>query len=207
LAGSAAAGNNQMAVYGLSDSGVGLRGGSNSSNGVRADSGTASIAAINAVNLATTNTTGLSAGIQMSFRSGTAANGFGGSLTWLLKSSTTSDQSAGRIDVLWATAADATRKARLVLNVFDTAVREGLRVEASGTAPMMGVLGAAAVVRQTSGADLTNNVTVGGTTDQIDDFAGALYATDAATIRNDIYQLARKLKQINDGLRLFGHFT
>lgn len=66
---------------------------------------------------------------------------------------------------------------------------------------------AAPVGQQTSGADVTNNVTAGGTDNQIDDFAGALYATDAATIRNDIYQLARKVKQLNDGLRAFGYFT
>jgi len=34
-------------------------------------------------------------------------------------------------------------------NVFDTASREALRLEASGSAPMIGLLGAAAVVRQT----------------------------------------------------------
>jgi hypothetical protein len=62
-------------------------------------------------------------------------------------------------------------------------------------------------VKQTSGANLTNNVTAGGTTDQIDDFAASLYATDAATIRNDIYQLARKLKQVNDALRAYGLLT
>jgi len=28
-----------------------------------------------------------------------------------------------------------------------------------------------------------------------------VYANDAAAIRNDIYQLARKLKQVNDALR------
>lgn len=63
---------------------------------------------------------------------------------------------------------------------------------------------AAPAAQQTSGANVTNNVTAGGTTDQIDDFAGSLYATDAAAIRNDIYQLARKLKQVNDGLRALG---
>lgn len=68
--------------------------------------------------------------------------------------------------------------------------------------------GATAVVKQTSGANLTNNVTSGGTTDQIDDFTSlTVYATDAAAIRNDIYQLAKKLKQINDGLRAYGLFT
>ena len=61
------------------------------------------------------------------------------------------------------------------------------------------------IAQQTSGADLTNNVTSGGTSDQIDDFTSlAVYATDAATIRNDIYQLARKLKQVNDALRAYG---
>lgn len=67
---------------------------------------------------------------------------------------------------------------------------------------------ATAIVKQTSGADLTNNVTSGGTNDQIDDWSSlTVYATDAAAIRNAIYQLSRKLKQINDGLRDYGLFT
>lgn len=66
----------------------------------------------------------------------------------------------------------------------------------------------ALAVQQVSGADLTNNVTVGGVNDTIADFTSlTVYATDGATIRNDIYQLARKLKQINDGLRAYGLFT
>ena len=64
------------------------------------------------------------------------------------------------------------------------------------------------IAQQTSGADLTNNVTAGGTTDQIDDITSlTVYATDAAAIRNAIYQLARKLKQLNDGLRIYGYFS
>ncbi len=64
------------------------------------------------------------------------------------------------------------------------------------------------VVQQTSGANLTNNVTAGGTDDTIADYSSlTVYATDAAAIRNDIYQLARKVKQINDGLRTYGLFT
>lgn len=70
------------------------------------------------------------------------------------------------------------------------------------------VAASAGVAQQTSGADLTNNVTSGGTDNTIADFTSlTVYATDAATIRNDIYQLARKLKQINDGLRAYGLFT
>lgn len=68
----------------------------------------------------------------------------------------------------------------------------------------MGFWAKTPIVQPTNGANLTNNVTVGGTTDQIDDFTGAVYATDAATIRNDIYQLAKKLKVVNDALRLMG---
>lgn len=60
----------------------------------------------------------------------------------------------------------------------------------------------------TSGANLTNNVTSGGTDDTIANYTDlTVYANDAATIRNDIYQLARKLKQVNDALRLYGLLT
>ncbi len=61
------------------------------------------------------------------------------------------------------------------------------------------------VAQQASGANLTNSVTIGGTDDTIADFGDlSVYATDAAAIRNNIYQLARKLKQVNDALRLYG---
>lgn len=71
-----------------------------------------------------------------------------------------------------------------------------------------GFFNTAPVVKQTSGADITNNVTVGGTNDTIANFTDLnIYANDSAAIRNDIYQLARKVKQINDGLRAYGLFT
>lgn len=61
------------------------------------------------------------------------------------------------------------------------------------------------VVQPTNGVDLTNNVTSGGTNDQIDNYTDlSTYATDANAIRNNIYQLARKVKIINDALRLMG---
>lgn len=72
----------------------------------------------------------------------------------------------------------------------------------------VGFYNTAPVTQRTSGADLTNNVTVGGANDTIADFTSlTVYSTDAAAIRNNIYQLARKLKQINDGLRAYGLFT
>ena len=77
-----------------------------------------------------------------------------------------------------------------------------------GTTRKLGFFGGTPAAQQVSGANVTNNVTVGGTNDHIDDFTDlTVYATDAPTIRNDIYQLARKVKQLNDGLRLLGLFT
>lgn len=74
--------------------------------------------------------------------------------------------------------------------------------------PTVNFFGAGAASQQTSGANLTNNVTVGGTTDTIADFSDlTTYSNSAAAIRNDIYQLARKLKQVNDALRLYGLLT
>lgn len=138
----------------------------------------------------------------------TPAVGFGNRLMFALASSTTVSQSAATWDALWATATHASRKARVIGNVYDTAAREWIRGEASGTAAMIGFLGANAVVRQTSGANLTNSVTSGGTDDTITNWTNlSTYSTDAAAIRNACYQLARKLKQVNDSLRTYGLLT
>ncbi len=89
---------------------------------------------------------------------GTAAAGFGSTTLWNLESSTTEDTNAATLDVLWGTATHASRKARAIFSVYDTAAREVLRGEASGTAAMIGFLGAAAVVQQAtaSAAGITN---------------------------------------------------
>jgi hypothetical protein len=71
-----------------------------------------------------------------------------------------------------------------------------------------GFYGATPATQQVSGANLTNNVTSGGTDNTIDNWTDlTVYATDAAAIRNAVYQLARKLKQVNDGLRTLGLLT
>lgn len=69
--------------------------------------------------------------------------------------------------------------------------------------------GGAAVVRQTGLAvALTNNVTVGGVNGTIANYTDLnVYANDAVAIRNDIYQLARGLKLVSDGLRAYGLLT
>lgn len=72
----------------------------------------------------------------------------------------------------------------------------------------IGVFGVTPVARQTGGANLTNSVTSGGTDDTIANFTDlAVYANDAAAIRNDIYQLARTLAQSHNALRAFGWLT
>lgn len=77
-----------------------------------------------------------------------------------------------------------------------------------GSATTLSFFGVAAVARQTSGANLTNNVTAGGTNGTIANYTDlVVYATDAAAIRNNIYQLARSLKTAHDALRLYGLLT
>jgi hypothetical protein len=134
--------------------------------------------------------------------------GFGPQLTFFGESATdTTQRQMADWSVPWVVATDVSRTARIVGNVWDTAAREWIRGEASGSAAMVGFLGAAAVVRQTSAA-LTNNVVASGTTDQFDDFTSlTVYASDAAAIHADIYQLARKMKIHDDALRLFGFLT
>lgn len=90
---------------------------------------------------------------------GTAAAGFGQSFTYTLESSTTNDQTAAKQSVLWAEATHASRKARAVWEIYDTSAREAFRIEASGSAPMIGFLGATAVVRQTVAAAATDAAT------------------------------------------------
>lgn len=87
------------------------------------------------------------------FCAGTPGTGFGQAFEFKGKSSTTISQYMGRIHHEWATATHASRKARAKWTVYDTAEREAIRIEASGTAPMLGVLGATAIIRQAHIAD------------------------------------------------------
>lgn len=88
--------------------------------------------------------------------SGTPATGDGPGLLFAGKSTTTADRSMLEIAVPWATATDASRKARATFNIYDTAAREALRLEASGSAALIGFLGATAVGVQTLGAAATD---------------------------------------------------
>lgn len=89
----------------------------------------------------------------------TTTDGYGAALEWQLRSSASNNRDAANVTVAWATANDATRKARVTLNVWDTAAREGVRIEALGSAAGIGFLGAPAVVRQTLPAAATDPAT------------------------------------------------
>jgi hypothetical protein len=86
--------------------------------------------------------------------SGTPAAGYGTSYFYQLQSSTNPSRSTAKMTTIWTDATDATRKARLSFSVYDTSVRLALQMEASGTAAMIGFLGASPVVRPTSTTDL-----------------------------------------------------
>jgi len=76
---------------------------------------------------------------------------------------------------------------------------------ATATTQLLAFWAGTPVAQPVNGVNLTNNVTSGGTNDTISDYSDlVVYATDAAAIRNAIFQLARKLKVVNDSLRVMG---
>jgi hypothetical protein len=87
---------------------------------------------------------------------GSGANGDGGSILMAGKSSTTAAQSMALIEWLWNDATHASRKADLVLSVYDTAKREAIRARGSGSAAMLSFYGGTPVVRA---AALTTQLT------------------------------------------------
>ncbi len=96
--------------------------------------------------------------------SNTPAAGFGTGLLFQGESSTTPDQNMGRLAYVLATATHATRKARGIWSVYDTAEREAIRIEASGTAAMLGFYGVTAVVRPTALTSALTQITHTGPT-------------------------------------------
>lgn len=76
----------------------------------------------------------------------------------------------------------------------------------TATNQKFGFYNATPVVQQTQTATaLTNSVTAGGTTGTIANFTDlSVYANDAATIRNDIYQLSLALSNVITLLKAYG---
>ncbi|MFM2092009.1 MAG: hypothetical protein RLZZ127_2498 [Planctomycetota bacterium] len=115
---------------------------------MRMQSVTATTAAVDVVTIIRNNSTG------------TPATGYGSHFLFQLKSSTTSNRDAVYLTTQWADAADATRKARFIIQPVDSGgAREAARFEADGAAARAGFLGAAAVARQTLPAAATDAAT------------------------------------------------
>lgn len=118
------------------------------------DGNAASVYGLSAAGVLTvTNRTALTNTFNTAFllqhnTSGTPAAGFG--VRWAIRaeSSTTENREQFVITTSWVDATDASRKGRVQFGAFDTAHREGLRIEASGTAPMLGFYGSAAIAKQ-----------------------------------------------------------
>lgn len=109
--------------------------------------------------------------------------GFGGRHRWQLEDDTSPDQNAFDWEWFWTDATHATRKSRMVGHVYDTAAREWIRVEGDGSAARVGVLGAAAVVRQTvSGSRRCNQ----GLATEIAAMAAFGWVTDSSTLGDEV---------------------
>lgn len=87
--------------------------------------------------------------------SGTPAAGFGNALILRASSATVASRGVYEADAVWVVATDATRTGRVIHYTFDYGgARECIRMEGSGTASMIGFLGASAIVRPSSTTDL-----------------------------------------------------
>jgi hypothetical protein len=91
--------------------------------------------------------------------SGTPTTNFGIGVVLQGESDTTDSQNMARLRTFWTTATHASRTARGVLSAFDTAERDCIMWEASGSAAMIGFLGTAPTVRQTGYTTFSNLAT------------------------------------------------
>lgn len=117
--------------------------------------------------------------------------GFGADILVRLQTTTTPDTSALLLRTTWAVPTHASRTSRAQVFVYDTTAREALRMEASGSAPMIAFLGAAAVARQSIGAAAP----AGGTGTAAGGWDTAANRNAAITLLNNI-----RTALINDGL-------
>jgi hypothetical protein len=80
--------------------------------------------------------------------SGTAAAGFGGSLTFQLQSSTTAAQDAARLRSTWLVATHASRTVRLAMSAYDSGgERDGIYIDSDGTRALVGIGGTTPTAR------------------------------------------------------------
>ena len=91
----------------------------------------------------------------------TPAAGFGVALIFALESTTTENQSAGRVYAVWSEATHATRKAQVAFTAYVSAEREGIRIGADGSAATLGFLGATPSARLAHVADVKGDYATG----------------------------------------------
>ncbi len=146
------------------------------------------------------NTNASYASIVIHCASSAPANGLGNAIRFQAQSSTTLAQDTGRVDSGWVDVTHASRKGYLALSAYDTAVREGVRVEADGSVAKLGFFGATAVVKPTSTTDLRTALinlglyTSGGATplnlnggDLVaDDISSSVIVTDSLYVSGDV---------------------
>lgn len=119
----------------------------------------------------------------------TVAAGFGVRHRWALQSSTTINQDAGAITVEWVVATHSTRTARMKLLVSDaTTEREGMRIEATGSAVKVGFFGAAAVVKPSALTAIDNST--------VDTTYGTQERDVITNTRTRLSELETKLKNL-----------
>ncbi|HEY3233019.1 MAG TPA: hypothetical protein VGJ87_27555 [Roseiflexaceae bacterium] len=119
------------------------------------------------------------------------AAGFGQDHFFNLEADSGTNRNAGLHRIQWATAADATRKARQLFYCYDNVgARECLRLETNGTAPMVGFNGVAAVARQSLTA---LSMAVGTGDDSVAD-VGTVFSQ--ATLNNNFRDLVNKINAI-----------
>ena len=154
----------------------------------------------------TTNTTGF---IVRHRTFGTPAAGFGTDIFIQADDNTNVLQNLGLIRTVYNDATHASYKGDMIFYAYDSGgAREGIRIRGSGSVPQLGFFGTSPASQQTQGATLTNNITSGGTANTLANYTSlTTYSTDAATIRNNLYQLGQTLKTVVDALRTYGLLT
>lgn len=126
--------------------------------------------------------------------SGTPAAGFGHNVFFSAKSSTTATQRIAVFQSTWVDATHATRKGRIAFFASDASnEREGLRIEASGTAPMVGLYGTTAIAQYATTGTATGFTAGAGTT-----------ATHLSTFTGNTGSAAYTVGDIVRALKLIG---